>query len=247
MEDAALAALDLAALARDAADLVRIQSVTGDERGAAELVAARADAAGLEAGLHVGDLAALRAHPDHPGEEAARSELWGATATLPGTRAGADRAQRPHRRRRAGERALGARSVLRRGRRRPPVRPRVGRHEGRRDRRAARARRDPARGRGDARGRADGGAVGGGRRPRHVRRARARRRLRRRAAARADRPERRLRAGGRADLPRRDPRPLRPRRRAARRLLSAIDRYVRVHLAFAEHEARGERERRPSR
>jgi acetylornithine deacetylase len=88
MEEAVLAALDLDALARDAADLVRIPSVTGDERGAAELVAARADAAGLEAGLHVHDLAALRAHPDHPGEEAERTELWGATATLPGTAPG---------------------------------------------------------------------------------------------------------------------------------------------------------------
>jgi acetylornithine deacetylase len=88
MEEAAVAALDLDALARDAADLVRIPSVTGDERGAAELVAARADAAGLEAGLHVHDLAALRGHPDHPGEEAERAELWGATATLSGSRPG---------------------------------------------------------------------------------------------------------------------------------------------------------------
>jgi acetylornithine deacetylase len=84
MEDAALAALDLDALARDAADLVRVPSTTGDERVAAELFAARADAAGLAAALHVHDLAALRAHPGHPGEEAARAELWGATATLTG-------------------------------------------------------------------------------------------------------------------------------------------------------------------
>jgi acetylornithine deacetylase len=88
MEEAALAALDLDALARDAADLVRIPSLTGEERAAAELVAARADAAGLDAQLHVHDLAALRAHPGHPGEEAARSELWGASATLPGTAPG---------------------------------------------------------------------------------------------------------------------------------------------------------------
>jgi acetylornithine deacetylase len=88
MEDAALAALDLDALARDAADLVRVPSTTGDERVAAELFAARADAAGLAAALHVGDLVALRAHPDHPGEEAARAELWGATATLEGSAPG---------------------------------------------------------------------------------------------------------------------------------------------------------------
>src|SRR6478752_7461381 len=88
MEDAALAGLDLDALARDTADLVRVPSLTGDERVAAELFAARADAAGLSAGLHVHDLAKLRANPGHPGEEAARAELWGATATLPGTAPG---------------------------------------------------------------------------------------------------------------------------------------------------------------
>jgi acetylornithine deacetylase len=88
MEDKALAALDLGALARDAADLVRVPSITGDERAALQLVAERADAAGLLAGLHVYDLKALRALPGHPGEEAARDELWGATATLPGTKAG---------------------------------------------------------------------------------------------------------------------------------------------------------------
>lgn len=84
MEDAALAALDLDALARDAADLVRVPSITGDERAALELFAERAEAAGLDAELHQHDLQALRAHPDHPGEEAPRAELWGATATLPG-------------------------------------------------------------------------------------------------------------------------------------------------------------------
>ena len=88
MEHAALAALDLDALARDAADLVRVPSITGDERAALQLVAERADAAGLAAGLHVHDLAALRAHPDHPGEEAARDELWGVTATLAGSAPG---------------------------------------------------------------------------------------------------------------------------------------------------------------
>ena len=88
MEEAALAALDLAALARDAADLVRVPSLTGDEQAAIELVAERADAAGLAVDLHRHDLAALRAHPDHPGEEAERDELWGVTATLPGSAPG---------------------------------------------------------------------------------------------------------------------------------------------------------------
>ena len=71
MEEAALAALDLDALARDAADLVRVPSITGDERAAlASSSPSARHAAGLDADLHEHDLAALRAHPDHPGEEA---------------------------------------------------------------------------------------------------------------------------------------------------------------------------------
>ena len=77
-------AIDPDALARDAAALVRVPSVTGDERGALALLAELAAAAGLEADLHEHDLASLRAHPDHPGEEAARDALWGLTVTLPG-------------------------------------------------------------------------------------------------------------------------------------------------------------------
>ena len=84
MDEAAFSALDLDALTRDAAELVKIPSVTGDERAALELVAERAQAAGLTVELHEHDLAALRAHPGHPGEEAPREELWGVTATLAG-------------------------------------------------------------------------------------------------------------------------------------------------------------------
>ncbi len=72
-------------LARDAAALVRVPSVTGDERAALELLASQAASLGLETDLHEHDLAALRAHPGHPGEEAPRASLWGLTATLPGT------------------------------------------------------------------------------------------------------------------------------------------------------------------
>jgi acetylornithine deacetylase len=84
MEERALAALDVDGLARDAAALVRVPSVTGDERAALELVAEQAGALGLDVDLHRHDLAALRAHPGHVGEEAPRDELWGLTATLPG-------------------------------------------------------------------------------------------------------------------------------------------------------------------
>ena len=81
---AALAALDPGALARDAAAILRVPSVTGDERPVLEALAELAAARGLATDLHAHDLAALRAHVDHPGEEAERDELWGLTATLAG-------------------------------------------------------------------------------------------------------------------------------------------------------------------
>jgi acetylornithine deacetylase len=84
MEERALAALDVDGLARDAAALVRVPSVTGDERAALELLAEQARALGLAVDLHQHDLAALRAHPGHVGEEAPRESLWGLTATLRG-------------------------------------------------------------------------------------------------------------------------------------------------------------------
>ena len=83
-EQAALAALDPDALAADAAAALRVPSVTGSERAVLEQLAATASALGLEPDLHRHDLAALRAHPGHPGEEAPRDELWGLTATLAG-------------------------------------------------------------------------------------------------------------------------------------------------------------------
>jgi acetylornithine deacetylase len=80
--------IDEAALAADISALVRIPSVTGDERAALEWLAARAEALGLAAELTEHDLAALRAHPDHPGEEAPRDELVTLAVTLTGTRPG---------------------------------------------------------------------------------------------------------------------------------------------------------------
>jgi acetylornithine deacetylase len=77
-----------AAIARDTAALVQVPSVTGDERAALERLGELAAALGLDAELHMHDLAALRAHPGHPGEEAARHELLGLTVTLPGSREG---------------------------------------------------------------------------------------------------------------------------------------------------------------
>jgi acetylornithine deacetylase len=89
--DAALAALDPQALADDLAALVRVPSLTGHERGAAELFASLAERRGLRAEVVEHDLAALRAHPGHPGEETARTELVGAQATFATGRTGAQR------------------------------------------------------------------------------------------------------------------------------------------------------------
>jgi acetylornithine deacetylase len=80
--------IDAGALARDAAELVRVPSVTGDERAVLERLGELAAGHGLDAELHVHDLEALRAHPRHPGEEAPRTELCGLTVTLPGERSG---------------------------------------------------------------------------------------------------------------------------------------------------------------
>ncbi len=89
--DDALGRLDAAALARDVAALVSVPSVTGAERAALERLAELAAALGLRAELHRHDLDALRAHPGHPGEEAERTELFGLTVTVPGSRDGAPR------------------------------------------------------------------------------------------------------------------------------------------------------------
>jgi acetylornithine deacetylase len=77
--------LDEAALVRDLAESVRIPSVTGQERAVLEWLAVRAEALGLEAALVEHDLAALRAHPGHPGEEAPRTELLTLAVTLRGS------------------------------------------------------------------------------------------------------------------------------------------------------------------
>jgi acetylornithine deacetylase len=78
----ACALLDDAAVAQTAAELVRVRSVTGDERAVLERTAALARGLGLSARLVEHDLAALRAHPAYPGEEAPRTELYGLVVTV---------------------------------------------------------------------------------------------------------------------------------------------------------------------
>jgi acetylornithine deacetylase len=80
--------IDADGLARDAAALVRVPSVTGEERAVLELLGELAAGHGLDAELHVHDLPALRASPGHPGEEAPRAELCGLTVTVAGERPG---------------------------------------------------------------------------------------------------------------------------------------------------------------
>lgn len=77
--------VDAQGIARDLGRLVRVPSITGSERAAAVLLVAIAGELGLHAELVEHDLAALRASPGHPGEEAPRSELVGAVVTLPGS------------------------------------------------------------------------------------------------------------------------------------------------------------------
>src|SRR3954453_15119299 len=91
LEERALAALDVDALCADAAELVRVPSVTGDERAVIERFGRIARGRGLVAQTNVHDLAALRADPGYPGEEARRSELFGASAVLRGREPGAAR------------------------------------------------------------------------------------------------------------------------------------------------------------
>lgn len=71
-------------IAEDLSALVRIASPTGHERAALEWLAERAAEMGLDADLRTYDLDALRAHPDHPGEEAEREELVNLVVTRSG-------------------------------------------------------------------------------------------------------------------------------------------------------------------
>jgi acetylornithine deacetylase len=64
------------AIARTTAELVRVPSITGDERAVLERLGELAAGLGLDAELRRHDLATLRADPGHPGEEAPRTELY---------------------------------------------------------------------------------------------------------------------------------------------------------------------------
>ncbi len=85
LETQALDALDSVAMTADLVRLVQERSVTGAERGVMERLVGMAQGHGLDAVLDEHPLSALRAAPGYPGEEATRGELVGARVTLPGT------------------------------------------------------------------------------------------------------------------------------------------------------------------
>jgi acetylornithine deacetylase len=70
----ALQALDTDACIRLAQDLVRVPSVTGNERAVQDLVALTLDEAGLEVDRFEADLNQLKSHPRFPGMEVERTE-----------------------------------------------------------------------------------------------------------------------------------------------------------------------------
>jgi len=70
----ALEALDPNACVRLAQDLIRVPSVTGDERAVQDLVALTLEEAGLEVDRFDADLGRLKAHPRFPGMEVERRE-----------------------------------------------------------------------------------------------------------------------------------------------------------------------------
>src|SRR5256885_14439552 len=73
-ETRALQALDTDGCIKLAQDLVRVPSVTGNERAAQDLVALTLEEAGLEIDRFEADVSRLKAHPRFPGMEVERTE-----------------------------------------------------------------------------------------------------------------------------------------------------------------------------
>src|SRR5207302_1421862 len=73
-ETRALQALDTNACIKLAQDLVRVPSVTGNERAVQDLVALTLEEAGLEVDRFEADVSRLKAHPRFPGMEVERTE-----------------------------------------------------------------------------------------------------------------------------------------------------------------------------
>lgn len=84
IEEAVLRVLDAEKISEDLSHIVRVPSVTGQERNVVERLGEMAESYGLESTIHEHDVEALRGHPDYPGEEAPRNELVGLTSVLRG-------------------------------------------------------------------------------------------------------------------------------------------------------------------
>ena len=84
IEQAVVGALDAQKISEDLSRIVRIPSITGEERNIAEMLGEMTASYGLESTVQEHDLEAIRDHPEHPGEEASRDELVGMSAILKG-------------------------------------------------------------------------------------------------------------------------------------------------------------------
>ena len=84
IEEAVLRVLDVEKISEDLSRVVRVPSVTGQERDVVERLGEMAESYGLESAVQEYDLEELRGHPDYPGEEASRDDLVGLTSVLRG-------------------------------------------------------------------------------------------------------------------------------------------------------------------
>lgn len=91
IEAAVLRTLNPNTIAADLSRIVQVPSITGHERRVLERLGEMAEGYGLSSTLHAHDLAALRQHPDYPGEEAPRDELVGLSAVFNGNSRAAPR------------------------------------------------------------------------------------------------------------------------------------------------------------
>lgn len=91
IEDTVLRLLDVERIFADLSSIVRVPSITGKERNAVQRLGEMAESYGLETTIQEHDLEALRRRPDYPGEEAPRSELVGLNAVLSGGSSAAPR------------------------------------------------------------------------------------------------------------------------------------------------------------
>lgn len=84
IEEAVLRVLDAEKISEDLSSIVQVPSVTGNERNVVERLGEIALSYGLDSTVQEHDLDELRRHPDYPGEEAERSDLVGLTSVLRG-------------------------------------------------------------------------------------------------------------------------------------------------------------------